>query len=466
MPATFRQGDHSQPPPHPTNNASASSSSPQVPSSSRFPHAPPVNAGPLNVRDGQRKRSYKACLHCRSRKAKCDLGDITAPREPPCSRCRREGRRCEFAPSRRGGNVVGRKRRLLAIEQLKRQGAAERDAIEMVDRQEQERVRKKREGRAAKRANEEESEEDDEEEDDEDEAEAEEELRRMGVSAFQRPTQTQPPPPAAAAPPPGISYVPPPDQITTTQSVVSQTSPLRYAGLQSLLGSPANSLASISGSSPGNYPRNEEPPTTLKRHRPSLDAVTSTTLSSSRSPPDSKRPRHLHHHSAGGSSSLVKMASSATSSGDHAQQQQQQPPTRSTAQGIVRADMHNESDALAILAQASREVEHERPRSEGDHHRAASHAREDRSEEGEIAGASATPASPPRPPQAESVDPSRIGANMSADNRRGSIRGPADLNDFEPVQQGILQPRQVITLCEAFFRWHHHIFVSPPQRLL
>ena len=45
-----------------------------------------------------------ASLHCRSRKAKCDLGDIEAPSSPPCSRCRRESRECVFAPSRRGGN--------------------------------------------------------------------------------------------------------------------------------------------------------------------------------------------------------------------------------------------------------------------------------------------------------------------------------------------------------------------------
>ncbi|ORX40516.1 hypothetical protein BD324DRAFT_574415 [Kockovaella imperatae] len=50
------------------------------------------------------RRGYRACLHCRSRKAKCDLGDIDAPSEPPCSRCRRESRECIFVPSLRGGN--------------------------------------------------------------------------------------------------------------------------------------------------------------------------------------------------------------------------------------------------------------------------------------------------------------------------------------------------------------------------
>ncbi|KAK9473137.1 uncharacterized protein V1510DRAFT_447973 [Dipodascopsis tothii] len=49
------------------------------------------------------RRSYKACLHCRERKVKCDLGSLDNPSDPPCARCKREGRRCEFLPSRRGG---------------------------------------------------------------------------------------------------------------------------------------------------------------------------------------------------------------------------------------------------------------------------------------------------------------------------------------------------------------------------
>jgi hypothetical protein len=55
--------------------------------------------------DGKPRRAYKACLHCRKRKAKCDLGDIDHPREPPCRRCAREGVECTFAESRRGGRA-------------------------------------------------------------------------------------------------------------------------------------------------------------------------------------------------------------------------------------------------------------------------------------------------------------------------------------------------------------------------
>ncbi|WWC72160.1 uncharacterized protein I206_106120 [Kwoniella pini CBS 10737] len=67
--------------------------------------------GESQLRPEKIKRGYRACLHCRSRKAKCDLGDIDAPSSPPCSRCKRESRECVFAPSRRGGNNRKRNRK-------------------------------------------------------------------------------------------------------------------------------------------------------------------------------------------------------------------------------------------------------------------------------------------------------------------------------------------------------------------
>lgn len=42
------------------------------------------------------RRGFKACLNCRARKVKCDLGPVDEPHDPPCSRCRREGKICEF----------------------------------------------------------------------------------------------------------------------------------------------------------------------------------------------------------------------------------------------------------------------------------------------------------------------------------------------------------------------------------
>jgi Fungal Zn(2)-Cys(6) binuclear cluster domain len=43
------------------------------------------------------QRAYKACLPCRKRKARCDLGTDSSP---PCARCRREHRECVFSVER------------------------------------------------------------------------------------------------------------------------------------------------------------------------------------------------------------------------------------------------------------------------------------------------------------------------------------------------------------------------------
>ncbi|CDK27289.1 unnamed protein product [Kuraishia capsulata CBS 1993] len=48
------------------------------------------------------KRNYMACLNCRLRKTKCDLGDMNNPHDPPCARCRRERKECVFAAAKRG----------------------------------------------------------------------------------------------------------------------------------------------------------------------------------------------------------------------------------------------------------------------------------------------------------------------------------------------------------------------------
>ncbi|KAJ5370654.1 uncharacterized protein N7496_006746 [Penicillium cataractarum] len=49
----------------------------------------------------QHRRGYQACDPCRKRKVKCDLGSVDNPRPPPCVRCRRESKRCEFSATRR-----------------------------------------------------------------------------------------------------------------------------------------------------------------------------------------------------------------------------------------------------------------------------------------------------------------------------------------------------------------------------
>ncbi|VEU19866.1 DEKNAAC100123 [Brettanomyces naardenensis] len=58
------------------------------------------------------RRNYLACLNCRTRKVKCDLGDVESPHGPPCARCKRERKECIFVESKRGGAknpLAGRK---------------------------------------------------------------------------------------------------------------------------------------------------------------------------------------------------------------------------------------------------------------------------------------------------------------------------------------------------------------------
>ncbi|KAF3056970.1 hypothetical protein CFAM422_012566 [Trichoderma lentiforme] len=50
------------------------------------------------------KRSYRACVRCRRRKTKCDLGGIGEPRKIPCVSCFESDSECVLAESRRGGN--------------------------------------------------------------------------------------------------------------------------------------------------------------------------------------------------------------------------------------------------------------------------------------------------------------------------------------------------------------------------
>ena len=49
----------------------------------------------------QHKRVYQACIPCRRRKVRCDLGSVDNPHDPPCVRCRRESKECYFSATRR-----------------------------------------------------------------------------------------------------------------------------------------------------------------------------------------------------------------------------------------------------------------------------------------------------------------------------------------------------------------------------
>lgn len=72
------------------------------------PGPPSTATGPPSVTGSasqppqpQHKRVYQACIPCRRRKVRCDLGSVDDPHDPPCVRCRRECKECYFSATRR-----------------------------------------------------------------------------------------------------------------------------------------------------------------------------------------------------------------------------------------------------------------------------------------------------------------------------------------------------------------------------
>lgn len=59
------------------------------------------------------QRTYKACIPCRRRKAKCELGSGADGLQygPPCLRCRREQRDCQFSEKRAWGRSEEKRKR-------------------------------------------------------------------------------------------------------------------------------------------------------------------------------------------------------------------------------------------------------------------------------------------------------------------------------------------------------------------
>ncbi|KJX99224.1 Fungal Zn binuclear cluster domain containing protein/C6 transcription factor [Zymoseptoria brevis] len=53
------------------------------------------------------QRTYQACIPCRQRKVRCDLGSVDNPHDPPCTRCRREAKECYFSATRRKKKNAG-----------------------------------------------------------------------------------------------------------------------------------------------------------------------------------------------------------------------------------------------------------------------------------------------------------------------------------------------------------------------
>ena len=59
------------------------------------------STSPTSIGVPQHKRTYQACIPCRRRKVRCDLGSVDNPHDPPCVRCRRESKECYFSATRR-----------------------------------------------------------------------------------------------------------------------------------------------------------------------------------------------------------------------------------------------------------------------------------------------------------------------------------------------------------------------------
>ncbi|KAH3682169.1 hypothetical protein WICPIJ_006866 [Wickerhamomyces pijperi] len=94
------------PDPNQTNNLPEAQPQPIAPAPLYFPRNMEINMANESDTDKIKyKRNYKACLNCRTRKVRCDLGPYDSPHDPPCARCLRERRECIFSDYRRGSNL-------------------------------------------------------------------------------------------------------------------------------------------------------------------------------------------------------------------------------------------------------------------------------------------------------------------------------------------------------------------------
>ncbi|KAH6658134.1 hypothetical protein BKA67DRAFT_206986 [Truncatella angustata] len=85
-------------------NSASTSQQQQSPTAQHQQHPPstqPANASGASLSAAQHKRVYQACIPCRRRKVRCDLGSVDNPHDPPCVRCRRESKECYFSATRR-----------------------------------------------------------------------------------------------------------------------------------------------------------------------------------------------------------------------------------------------------------------------------------------------------------------------------------------------------------------------------
>ncbi|MCJ1393524.1 hypothetical protein MMC18_006399 [Xylographa bjoerkii] len=80
------------------------------------------------------KRTYQACIPCRRRKVRCDLGPVDNPHDPPCVRCRREKKDCFFTETRRKRKAEDEGPRDMSEEYVVRNRRSQIDASKAFDR--------------------------------------------------------------------------------------------------------------------------------------------------------------------------------------------------------------------------------------------------------------------------------------------------------------------------------------------
>ncbi|KXX75983.1 Transcriptional activator ARO80 [Madurella mycetomatis] len=93
----------------PSLQISASPISPVAASSTSSGGGPAPPPQPVRTGGGWSRarniRRHAACIPCRRRKVRCDLGSVDDPHDPPCVRCRRESKECYFSATRRKRKV-------------------------------------------------------------------------------------------------------------------------------------------------------------------------------------------------------------------------------------------------------------------------------------------------------------------------------------------------------------------------